>query len=116
MPFNEFIAGVKNFLKEGDHIDEKEDTLRKYLFLKLAETPKLKNYYENPNDILVAREKFYAFFNIHGPALNTFINDEVPNPLTYLSNILFKNEWYHENIPYSGASLEKDVKKKRKEH
>jgi len=111
MDFNVFIGKVKDHLNEGTHIDQEEDPVRKYLFLKLAKNAKLKTYYETKK-IEISREKFVTFFNTHGPEL--LAEREKGEPLKRLSEALFCQPWYHENSNSTGSSLQKKVSKKDK--
>jgi len=111
MEFAAFIEKVKEHLNEDNHIDNEEDICRKYLYLKLAKNPKMKTYYQPNTNLPISREKFLHFFNLHGPAL---ISLERPNPIQQLSDKLFSKDWYHENIPNTGALLQKENSKSKK--
>jgi len=70
MDFNSFISKLKETLNEDDHIENEEDDIRRYLYLKLAEQypPTLDNYYSE-RSLYVNHEKVLRFFNLHGKYL-----------------------------------------------
>jgi len=120
-----FVEEKPKVLVEGEKPEppvnellQPDNIYRKYLYLKLGDGSNLsidENYYTPDKKLMVHKDKFLTFINLHGPTLLEYKAKNAPNPFDCLFNDLVSKKWYWENTSnsYTSNYLKKHAEKSK---
>jgi len=119
MDFVEFLGKLKEKLRINEtYLENPEDVIRKYLYLKLSDHKNINETYFKNDNLLVTKDNFLTFINLHGPSLVEYRRRN-EDPLKEFFNDLVKQPWYWENYDSSRTSnliVEATIQKKKKKN